>query len=637
MQAPRSPQRIRKHWQAGLAHAEARRWTAAATAFEQASALAPGDANVWAQLADAQRRSGRTDQAIAAASRAFALDSRSPAACRLLADCLATQHRHAEAAACYEQLAPAAPRDAGFLSAHGIALFNVGRHREAIDVFFLSLAQKIDAPLVHYRLGLTFMELAMKEEACECFRTAAALDEGSIRAMALTLLVHESAQVCRWHGLADDVASLRAAIGRVPPAQGHLLSPFALVSIDASPAEQRHVAAVRSQALARTVTPLPVPATPRAPGRIRIGYLSSDFYRHATAQLMADLLEQRDTTRFEVVLYCHSRDDGSELRARVLAACDRVVDVSAFDNAAVAERIRQDGIDILVDLKGHTRNSRFEVLAARPAPVQVSYLGYPGTTGADFLDYVVGDPVVTPLDAAAHFSEKIAQMPWSYQPNDRQRALPPAPTRAACGLPRDALVLCCFNQTYKLIPETLDAWARILHGAPNAVLWLLAWNEPAERHLRAELLQRGIDNTRVIFAPKVSVSDHVARLRNADLFLDTWPCNAHTTASEALWAGVPVLTHSGQTFASRVAASLARATHTEDLVCDTVDAYVAKALALAGNTPALRAIQQRLHAQRLELPLFDTPATAAALEALYVRMHDRHLAGLRPDHLPAAV
>jgi predicted O-linked N-acetylglucosamine transferase (SPINDLY family) len=319
----------------------------------------------------------------------------------------------------------------------------------------------------------------------------------------------------------------------------------------------------------------------------------------------------------------------------VRAACDRVVDVSALDNAAVAERIRHDGIDILVDLKGHTRHSRFEVLAARPAPVQVSYLGYPGTTGAGFIDYVVGDPVVTPLDAAADFSEKIAQMPWSYQPNDRQRALPSAPGRAACGLPDDALVLCCFNQTYKLIPETLDAWARILHGAPHAVLWLLAWNEPAERHLRAELQQRGIDGARAVFAPKVSVPDHVARLRHADLFLDTWPCNAHTTASEALWAGVPVLTYRGPTFASRVAASLARATHTDDLVCNSVDSYVAKALALAADIPALRAIQQRLQAQRLQLPLFDTPATTAALEALYVRMHERHLAGLEPDHLPA--
>ena len=637
MQASRSPQRIRKHWQAGLAHAAAQCWPAAAAAFAQASSLAPDDAAVWLQLAKTCHRAGRTQEAIDAASRAAALDNTSPEACRLLADCLALQHRHAEAAECYARLSPAAPRDAAFLSSHGIALFNAGRQREAIDVFFLSLAQQIDAPLVHYHLGLAFMELTMKEEACECFRTAATLDDGCIRAMALTLLVHESAQVCRWSSLAGDVAALRDAISRVPPAQGHLLSPFALVPIGASPAEQREVGAARSLALARTVTRLPAPPVPRTPGRIRIGYLSSDFYQHATAQLMAELLEQRDTSRFEVMLYCHSRDDGSDLRARVRAACDRFIDVSTLDNTSAAKRIREDGIDILVDLKGHTRHSRFELLAARPAPVQVSYLGYPGTTGASFLDYVIGDPVVTPLEAAANFTEKIAQMPWSYQPNDRHRALPAPPGRAACGLPDNALVLCCFNQTYKLLPATLDAWARILHGAPQAVLWLLAWNEPAERHLRAELLHRGIDATRVIFAPKLAVPEHVARLRHADLFLDTWPCNAHTTASEALWAGVPVLTCRGPTFASRVAASLARATHTGDLVCDTVDAYVAKALALAGDLPALRAIQQHLQLHRLALPLFDSRATTQALESLYMRMHERHLAGLDPDHLPAVV
>ena len=636
MQASRSPQRIRKHWQAGLAHAEARRWPAAAVAFELASSLAPDDFQVWAKLADANRRAGRIEEAIASASRAVALDASSSDACRLLADCLTLQHRHVDAAECYARLPAAAPRDAEFLSAHGIALFHVGQHREAIDVFFLSLAQQIDAPLVHYHLGLAFMELALKEEACECFRTAAALDDGSIRAMALTLLVHESAQVCRWNGLADDVAALRGAIDRVPPAQAHLLSPFSLIAIDASPAEQRRVAAARSQSLARQVTRLAPPPV-RTPGRIRVGYLSSDFYHHATAQLLAELLEQRDTARFEVVLYCHSRDDGSELRARVRAACDRVVDVCTLDNDAISARIRADGIDILVDLKGQTRHSRFEVVAARPSRVQVSYLGYPGTTGADFVDYVIGDPVVTPLDAAADFSEKIAQMPWSYQPNDRQRALPSPPGRAACGLPADALVLCCFNQIYKLLPEALDAWARILHGAPHAVLWLLAWNEPAERHLRAELLRRGIDGARVIFAPKATVPDHVARLRHADLFLDTWPCNAHTTASEALWAGVPVLTFPGATFASRVAASLARATHTGELVCNTVDTYVAKALALAGDAPSLRAIQHQLQARRLELPLFDSRATTQALEALYVRMHERHQAGLAPDHLPATV
>jgi predicted O-linked N-acetylglucosamine transferase (SPINDLY family) len=268
--------------------------------------------------------------------------------------------------------------------------------------------------------------------------------------------------------------------------------------------------------------------------------------------------------------------------------------------------------------------------------VQVSYLGYPGTTGADYIDYVIGDPVVTPLAAEADFSEKIAQLPWSYQPNDRQRALLPSPGRAACGLPEDALVFCCFNQIYKINPEVLDAWARILTGAPDALLWLLSWNPQGERNLRQELHRRGVDPARLHFAPKAQMEDHLARLRCADLFLDTWPCNAHTTASESLWMGVPVLTLPGATFASRVAASLARATHTDSLVCASVDAYVARAVELAGDRAGLAALRQHLETQRMRLPLFDSPATARALEALYLRMHERAVQGLSPEHLPAA-
>lgn len=635
MDASRHLSRALKHRQAGIAHAQARRWAEAAGEFQRGVAISPNDALMWLNLARAQSKLNRSDSAIASAQRAFALDPASPLACRLLAECLTQQHRHAEAADCYARLAADAPRDHEFLSAQGVALFSAGRLREAIDVFFLSLAQKIDAPLVHYRLGLTFKDLSMKEEASECFRTAVALDDGSIRAMALALLVHESAQACQWEHLADETRALREAIHTLRPADGNLLSPFAFIAIDCLPSEQRLVGMLRAQSLGGLVPKLPPLRPKRAPGRIRIGYLSSDFYNHATALLMAEQLEHRDTKVFEVVLYSHSPKDQSALQRRVMAACDRFVDVSSLTNTTLSERIRADGIDILVDLKGHTRDSRFEVLAARPAPVQVSYLGYPGTTGADYVDYVVGDEIVTPLADEADFSEKIAQLPWSYQPNDRQRALPPSPGRAACGLPDDAVVLCCFNQVYKVTPEAMDAWARILAASPRAILWLLAWNPQAQRNLQIEIQRRGIDPQRLFFAPKASMEDHVARLQCADLFLDTWPCNAHTTASESLWAGVPVLTHRGRTFASRVAASLARATGTAELICDSVDDYVNLAVALANDLPRLHALQRHLRENRLSLPLFDSLASTRALEALFLRMHERHLQGLPPAHLPA--
>ncbi|MFZ2991218.1 MAG: hypothetical protein WA086_24725, partial [Ideonella sp.] len=381
--------------------------------------------------------------------------------------------------------------------------------------------------------------------------------------------------------------------------------------------------------------PLP-PAGPRRPGPIRLGYLSCDFHQHATSVLMAELLERRDRQRFEVTLYSHSQNDDSAITRRVRAACEHFVDVTELPNNEIAQRMRADGIDIAIDLKGHTRGSRFELLAHRPAPVQVAYLGYPATTGADFIDYMIGDAVVTPLDHADRYSEHIAQLLNSYQPNDRQRALPPCPSRAALGLPADAVVLCCFNQVYKMSPHMLDLWAAILAQAPRAVLWMLAWNPHGQANLSRELAARGVGADRLFWAPKLNLAEHLARLRAADLFLDTWPCNAHTTASEALWAGVPVLTVPGPTFASRVAASLVHACGLPDLACADEAAYVALAAALANEPELLHGLKAHLETQRMQLPLFDTDRYARNYEALLLRMFERQQAGLPPVALAAA-
>jgi predicted O-linked N-acetylglucosamine transferase (SPINDLY family) len=366
-----------------------------------------------------------------------------------------------------------------------------------------------------------------------------------------------------------------------------------------------------------------------------VGYLSSDFYHHATAVLMTELLERRDSTRFETFLYSHSRDDDSAIGRRVRAACEHYVDVRGIGNCAVAQRIRADGIDILIDLKGHTRDSRMELMAYRPAPVQATYLGYPATTGAPFIDYFIGDRVTTPLAHAAHYIEHIAQLEGCYQPNDAARPLPPCRPRAELGLPEDAVVLCCFNQTYKLSPRMLDLWSRILADAPKTVLWMLAWNPHAKENLLRELAARGVAPERVIFASKLDLAGHIARLRAADLFLDTWPCNAHTTASEALWAGVPMLTVPGTTFASRVAASLVAACGLGDLACASEDDYVELATALANEPDTLRGIKAHLESNRRTLPLFDAERLARDMDALLARMHERHLAGLAPQALPA--
>ncbi|MFD2450991.1 O-linked N-acetylglucosamine transferase, SPINDLY family protein [Ideonella paludis] len=468
-------QRAEAHRQAGLKAMQARAWAQARSEFERATQLAPQDGLMWMNLARAYLQTGDLPAATEAAQRALQVTPKDPLACRLVAECLSRTNRFDEAAVVFDHFPADAPRDHDWHNAHGNALFQSRRLQDAVGAFFQALALKIDAPLAHYRLGLCFKDLDMVAEATECFRTVVTLDKGSTRALALSLLVHEGRQSCDWSRVEEDTAALLAALDDTDTSVGQLLSPFALLAVDASPAQQKRIGQLRTQGLAGAAQPMPAPG-PRRPGPIRIGYLSSDFHQHATAVLMTELLERRDRQNFEVWLYSHSVDDGHAITARVRAACDHFVDVNHAQGGEIAQRMRDDDIDIAIDLKGHTRGSRFELLAYRPARVQVAYLGYPATTGANFIDYIIGDPVVTPLAHAENYTEHIAQLPDSYQPNDRQRALPPAPSRASLGLPDDKVVLCCFNQTYKLSPHMLDLWAKILHQAPNTVLWMLAWN-----------------------------------------------------------------------------------------------------------------------------------------------------------------
>lgn len=622
------------HWQAGVEALQAKQWLKAAEAFERGVHASPENALMWLYQARALYSAQRFDDAIVAAREAYRLLPDNVLAMRLLADLLQQQHRGEEAVAVFKAYAPEGPRDADWYADYGVALHNTGQYRDAITAYFQSLALKLDAPLTHYRLGLSFRELNMSYESTECFRTAVSLDNPDVRTVALSLLVHEGRQSCNWSHTEQDTQDLLAAVDLANENTGQLLSPFSLLAVDASAAQLRRMGEVRSRSLARGIVPFPAPG-PRRPGRVRIGYLSSDFHNHATAILMTELLERRNTEQFEVTLYSHSRDDGTPMMHRIRAAADHFVDVSHLTNLQAARRMREDGIDIAVDLKGHTANSRFELLAYRPAPVSVAYLGYPETTGADFIDYLIGDQVVTPLTQAAHYTEHIAQLPYCYQPNDRQRYLPPCPSRAELGLPEDAVVLCCFNQNYKYTPHMLDLWAAILAKAPKAVLWMLAWNPIAQSNLQRELTARGVPPERVFWAPKLLVNAHIARLRTADLFLDTWPCNAHTTASDALWAAVPVLTVPGERFASRVAASLLCACGLPDLACADEATYVEMGASLA-NTPELLAfLKQELESHRMTLPLFDTDRYTRDYEALLMRMFKRSQAGLPPTALPA--
>ncbi|WP_281806452.1 UDP-N-acetylglucosamine-peptide N-acetylglucosaminyltransferase [Methylocystis echinoides] len=363
--------------------------------------------------------------------------------------------------------------------------------------------------------------------------------------------------------------------------------------------------------------------------RIRIGYLSSDFQEHATALLLVESLEARDTARFELHAYSYGVDDGKGMRARLRRAFDRFNDIRHLTDEEAAKAINDDGIDILVDLKGFTEGTRTSILALRPAPIQVNYLGYPGTLGSELCDYIITDAFCTPEGSADAYSERLAVLPHSYQPHGCREVVAPAPRRTEAGLPAEGFVFCCFNQAYKITPEVFDIWCRLLNCVPGSVLWLLA-ARGAEGNLRSEAWKRGVDGSRLIFAKDLPHSEHLARLQLADLVLDTAPYGAHTTASDALWAGVPIITRPGPTFPSRVAGSLLRAIGLSELIVMDQDDYFERAAELATDSERLGELRRKLAQNRSSAPLFDVDAYTLALEALYEKMWQRHSAGFPP-------
>lgn len=526
--------------------------------------------------------------------------------------------RYAEAVALLEPHAQVASNE---LQRYlGESLRRCGRVQDAIGPLMQALALKIDDVDAYLQLAFALQSLQMKAEAAECFRTVAALRPDSVMAQAYQ--AHGDQQCARWSDFDGNLRTLHAVIRAKPDdADDEFGVPFALATLPHAAADLLKVARLSTRFLSRGIAPLP-PVKAVANPKLRIGYLSSDFHAHATAALMVEVLENRDRERFEVLLFSHGPDDGSPLQQRIRTACERFIDVGDLDPAGIAARMREEGVDIAVDLKGHTAGSRFTALAARPATVQVAWLGFPGTCGADFIDYVVGDEIVTPLGDAPFYSERIAQLPRCYQPGDATRRITPTP-RAELGLPDDAVVLLSANSVLKITPVVFDAWMAILHGLPQALLWQLSGGEQADAQLRAEAASRGIAPGRLVFMPPVGMAEHWNRLAAADVALDTWPCNGHTTTSDALAAGVPVVTLRGDGFASRVAESLLVQAGLPELVCDTPASYVEKVCVLAlASKPAIPA-------------WIDSPAFARDLEALYERMWARAVAGQPPVALPA--
>ena len=630
----RAHERAHRSWEQGVKYAQQADWQRAETSFLAAVEGSPDDSLFLLNLAHSRMKLGSLDQALAHTMAVLAQDPANQVGRDLAAACLKQQNRYQECAVLWQQVPAEVPLTADYYRNLAEALALAGHHQQAIVALFEVLGRKMDDALSYYRLAVSFDALGRKQEATECCRTALVLGlgtEGDL--MAQALLTYIERELCRWEHAGDDLATLRRMAADLSPDASVWTGVFAHVTMTDDPREHLHVARSCARFAARGVEAFER-LSPRPLGnRLHVGFVSNDLHQHATAHLMAEVFEQFDPGSFEVTLYSHGADDGSSMRQRLQRSNARFVDVAMMSDREVARRIRADGIEVLVDLKGHTKNNRLGIFAYRPAPVQASFLGFPGTTGADYIDYFIGDPIVSPLEHEPHYTEKLALLPRCYQPNDRQRPTPAHCTREEVGLPAEALVLCGFNQPFKLSPEVFDVWCRLLDRLPDAVLWLLQWNDQAPAQLRAQAEARGIPASRLVFAPRVPTQQHMARMALADLFIDTWPCNGHTTASDALWAGVPVITYSGQSFASRVAASLLDAVGLQDLCTDTLRGYEDKVVALARDIGRRQVLRDQLVRARDTASLFDSAGFTADFGDLLRRMAEQWSRGLIPCHI----
>jgi predicted O-linked N-acetylglucosamine transferase (SPINDLY family) len=440
--------------------------------------------------------------------------------------------------------------------------------------------------------------------------------------------VSRNREMCEWDEFAEGAPRIRALLAQ---GQADKLSPFHLLSTPGLTAQEQRACSElwTRDRLAATLSErrdlaFRFELTERQ--KIRIGYLSNDFHDHATSLLLIEILEMHDRERFELHAFSFGADDGKLMRPRIRNAVHLFHDISDLSDIEAAHAIYRARIDILIDLKGYTQGARTNIMMLHPAPVQVNFLGYPGTLGADICDYIVTDPFMTPPESAADYSEAFAYMPNSYQPRGRKGTIGRKPTRSQVGLPESGFVFCCFNQAYKLTPSTFDLWCSLLEATPKSVLWLLR-DERAEGNLKGEAWRRGVAGRRLIFAPDMGQEDHLGRLQLADLVLDTTPYGAHTTASDALWAGTPIVTCAGETFPSRVAASLLHAVELPELIADDAEAYFELALAISRDSGKLSALKMKLLRDRLTAPLFDVANYTHALESLFEIMWRRRCAG----------
>jgi predicted O-linked N-acetylglucosamine transferase (SPINDLY family) len=618
-----------------IAHHRDGRFAEAGRGYETVLAYRPDTLDALNNLALLCKQAGRHAAALALFDRAVALEGAAAPVHVNRGNLLVDLARIDDALVSYSRASELDPDAAGPHHARGCALRSVGRLDEALASLGRAIALDPAHANAWYESGLALQSAQRLEEAIHRFREV--LRIAPRHPFAKGSLLHAKMLCCDWDGLDALARSLREDVAAGVPAA----RPFGYQGICEDEASLRRCAELFS---ARQFPERPLgepPAMARSDGRIRVGYLCGELREQATAILMTGVWEAHERAGFEWIAFDAGWADRSAHRARIERAFDRIVPIAALSDDSAARAVRQAGVDVLIDLNGFFGRARQGVLARRPAPVQVAYLGFPGTLGAPYVDYLIADRIVVPDASRIHYVEQVVRLPDSYQANDAARPIAAAPaSREALGLPADAFVFCCFNNPYKIVPPTFDRWMRIMRAVQDSVLWLRDGGPIATRNLRREAQARGVDGSRLVFAPMVPNAEHLARHRAADLVIDTLPYNAHTTASDALWAGVPVLTLLGPTFPGRVAASLLEAIGLPGLVTRTPGEFEAQAIELATQPRRLAAFRDSLAANRLRAPLYDTRRLARHLESAYRTMAARQRAGLAPaafDVEPIAV
>ena len=600
---------------------------AAVARYHQALTFKPTYVEAHNNLGNSLRLLGRLEEAVASFRNALQIK---PDAADVLNNLGVTYQelgQQSAAAACFLQAIALKPDYVEVHNNLGSCYQALGKFDEAVTAFQNAIRFKPDFVNAHHNLGLLYRKRGNMPAALSCFQQALTLRPDFAEA---SYHVHDlQLSSCYWAHYAENVARINQA---AKTGLGRYL-PFAFLAVAESP--QTELACARTYATEH----FPAASQPVWTGqryshdKIRVAYLSADFHDHATAYLMAGLFEAHNRQRFEITAISFGPDSQGDMRQRLKPAFDRFLEVRQRGDREIALLLRQLEIDIAVDLKGYTTEGRPGILAHRSAPIQVNYLGYPGSMGTDYLDYILADATVIPPEEQCFYTEKVVYLPETYQVTDNKRRIAErVPSRSELKLPENGFVFCCFNNNYKVTPTVFDSWMRLLQQVEGSVLWLFENNPLVAKNLRQEAEHRGVAPERLVFAPPIKQADHLARLARADLFLDTLPYNAHTTASDALWAGLPVLTRTGNTFAGRVAASLLAAMDLPELITTTVEDYEAKALQLATQPEAMNALRSRLAANRLTTPLFATDRFCRHLESAYELMWQRYQHGLSAEH-----